>query len=105
MRGARPTQPQRGFAAPPAPSFFAIAALAHALDLAIDVLAAQTVAPHEASVAATAFHTDREAAKAAGTPVPEMPTVDPAHLADLVWIMHNTRSPSEATYPERLSDR
>jgi short-subunit dehydrogenase len=53
----------------------------------------------------SAFHARREAARAAGAPVPDMPTVDPAHLADLLWIMHSTRSEPEATYPERLLGR
>jgi hypothetical protein len=43
-----------------------------------------------------------EKAKAAGEPVWEMPSVDPAQLADLLWIMHRTKGQSEATYPERL---
>jgi hypothetical protein len=34
-----------------------------------------------------------------------MPTVDPTHLADMLWIMHSTKSQPEATYPERLFDR
>lgn len=51
------------------------------------------------------FHARREAARAAGAPVPELPTVDPAHLADLLWVMHHTKGPSETTYPERLFDR
>jgi short-subunit dehydrogenase len=58
-----------------------------------------------AAIEHSAFQAAREAAGAAGTPVPEMPTVDPAHLADLLWIMHNTKSQPEATYPERLFDR
>lgn len=32
-----------------------------------------------------------EQAKAAGEPVWEMPTVDPEHLADLLWTMHSTK--------------
>ncbi len=27
------------------------------------------------------------------------PTVDPGHLADLLWTMHTTKGPAEATYP------
>jgi hypothetical protein len=30
-----------------------------------------------------------------------MPTVDPAHLADLLWTMHRTRDQPEASYPAR----
>ena len=47
------------------------------------------------------FHTELEKAKAAGNPVWEMPTVDPAYLADLLWTMHTTKNPTEAFYPER----
>ena len=54
-----------------------------------------------AAIEHSAFHTEREAAKAAGAPVWEMPTVDPAHLADLLWTMHSTRGQPEATYPAR----
>lgn len=52
-----------------------------------------------AAIAHSAFHTAREAALAAGDPVWEMPTVAPAHLADLLWIMHHTRGQAEAIYP------
>jgi hypothetical protein len=31
-----------------------------------------------------------------------MPTVDPAHLADLLWNMHTTKGQPEAIYPEVL---
>jgi len=54
-----------------------------------------------AAIKHSAFHTEREAAKAAGKPVWEMPTVDPVHLADLLWTMHRTRGQPEATYPAR----
>jgi short-subunit dehydrogenase len=50
----------------------------------------------------SAFHTEMEEAKAAGQPVWEMPVVDPAHLADLLWTMHSTRGQPEVTYPEVL---
>ncbi len=50
----------------------------------------------------SAFHTEMERAKAAGEPVWEMPTVDPAHLADLLWNMHCTKGQPEVTYPESL---
>jgi short-subunit dehydrogenase len=52
----------------------------------------------------SAFHTEMEKAKAAGKPVWEMPTVDPAHLADLLWTMHSTKGQAEVTYPEVLFD-
>ena len=50
----------------------------------------------------SAFHTEMEKAKAAGEPVWEMATVDPAHLANLLWTMHTTKGQAEATYPEVL---
>jgi short-subunit dehydrogenase len=52
-----------------------------------------------AAIEQSPFHAAREAALAAGESVPEMPTVDPHHLADLLWTMHTTRSRAEATYP------
>jgi short-subunit dehydrogenase len=53
----------------------------------------------------SAAHAEMEAAKAAGDPVPGGPTVDPAHLADLLWTMHRTKGQPEASYPEGLFDR
>jgi short-subunit dehydrogenase len=53
----------------------------------------------------SAFHAQRERARAAGASIPEMPAVDPASLADLLWTMHEAKRPGEATYPERLFDR
>jgi short-subunit dehydrogenase len=47
----------------------------------------------------SAFHTQAEEAKAAGTGRHWGPTVDPAHLADLLWDMHSAKSPAETTYP------
>jgi short-subunit dehydrogenase len=58
-----------------------------------------------AAIEHSAFHTEMEKAKAAGDPVWEMPTADPAHLADLLWSMHATKGQAEATYPERLFER
>ena len=37
-----------------------------------------------------------------GGPVPDLPTVDPAHLADRLWTMHNTTGRPETTYPDGL---
>ena len=54
-----------------------------------------------AAIEHSAFHTEQEAAQAAGKPVWEMPTVDPAHLADLLWTMHRTTGQPEAIYPAR----
>jgi len=54
-----------------------------------------------AAIEHSAFHAELEKGKAAGDPVWEMPTVDPAHLADLLWTMHRTRDRPEATYPAR----
>lgn len=50
----------------------------------------------------SAFHTEMERAKAAGDPVWEMPSVDPANLADLLWTMHHTKGRSEAAYQGEL---
>jgi short-subunit dehydrogenase len=50
----------------------------------------------------SAFHTEMERAKAAGEPVWEMSTVDPALLADLLWTMHSAKGQPEATYPAVL---
>jgi short-subunit dehydrogenase len=58
-----------------------------------------------AAIENSAFHTEMEKAKAAGDPVWEMPTVDPAHLASLLWTMHHTKGQPEATYPEGLFGR
>jgi short-subunit dehydrogenase len=33
------------------------------------------------------------------------PTVSPDHLADLLWNMHSTKDPAEATYPEAILNR
>jgi hypothetical protein len=50
------------------------------------------------------FHAELEAARAAGVSVPEMPTADAHHLANLLWAvhstMHSTKSRPEVTYPE-----
>jgi short-subunit dehydrogenase len=58
-----------------------------------------------AAIKRTPFHARREAARAAGTPVPDIPDVDPDHLADLLWTMHSTKSQPEALYPEGLFRR
>jgi hypothetical protein len=47
----------------------------------------------------SASHTQKETAKAAAEAVWEMPVVDPAHLADLLWNMHQTREQAETSYP------
>jgi short-subunit dehydrogenase len=52
-----------------------------------------------AAIRNSAFHAEMEQGKAAGNWVWEMPTVDPEHLADLLWTMHGTRRQREATYP------
>jgi short-subunit dehydrogenase len=51
-----------------------------------------------AAIKNSAFYAEMEQAKAAGHPVWEMPTVDPEHLADLLWTMHATGQ-REAIYP------
>jgi short-subunit dehydrogenase len=57
-----------------------------------------------AAIEHSAFHTDMESAKAAGEPVWEMPSVDPAYLANLLWTMHSMKTQAEAFYPEELFD-
>jgi short-subunit dehydrogenase len=52
-----------------------------------------------AAIKNSAFHAEMEKAKAAGDPVWEMPTVDPEHLADLLWTMHGTKGQREVLYP------
>lgn len=52
-----------------------------------------------AAIRNSAFHAELEKGKAAGDPVWEMPTVDPEHLADLIWTMHDTKGQREAIYP------
>jgi short-subunit dehydrogenase len=51
-----------------------------------------------AAIENTPFHAQMQTAKAAGAPVPDIPTVDPAHLADLLWTMQSTGQ-ADATYP------
>jgi short-subunit dehydrogenase len=58
-----------------------------------------------AAIEHSAFHAEMEKAKAAGDPVWEMPTADPAHLADLLWTMHSTKDQPEAIYREGPFDR
>jgi short-subunit dehydrogenase len=52
-----------------------------------------------AAIENTPFHARMEAAKAAGAHVPDIPSVDPAHLADLLWTMHHTTRRPETIYP------
>ncbi len=47
----------------------------------------------------SAFHTQTEEAKNGGASRYWGPTVNPAHLAGLLWNMHSTRSPAETIYP------
>jgi short-subunit dehydrogenase len=58
-----------------------------------------------AAIKHTPFYERRQAEKAAGTPVPDMPEVDPDELAELLWTMHSTKSQPDATYPAGLADR
>ena len=53
-----------------------------------------------AAIENTPFHARMEAAKAAGDPVPAIPSVRPADLAELLWTMHHRTRPPEVTYPE-----
>ena len=52
----------------------------------------------------SAFYTQTQEAKAAGGGRDWGATVDPAHLADLLWNMHRTMGPPETLYPERRFD-
>jgi short-subunit dehydrogenase len=52
-----------------------------------------------AAIKNSAFHAEMENAKAAGEPGWEMPSVDPEHLADLLWTMHGRKAEREAIYP------
>jgi len=52
-----------------------------------------------AAIKDSAFHTEMERSKAAGEPAWEMPTVDPEHLADLLWTMHSMKGQPESIYP------
>jgi short-subunit dehydrogenase len=52
-----------------------------------------------AAINNSAFHTELEQAKAAGEPVWEMPTIDPEHLAGLLWTMQATKGQPEVIYP------
>jgi short-subunit dehydrogenase len=52
-----------------------------------------------AAIENTPFHARLEAAKAAGHPVPGIPSVDPADLADLLWTMHHETRQPEVIYP------
>jgi short-subunit dehydrogenase len=54
-----------------------------------------------AAIENTPYHAWMEAARAAGDPVPEISSVDPDRLAELLWAMHRARDRAEAVYPER----
>jgi short-subunit dehydrogenase len=58
-----------------------------------------------AAIENTPFHAQMRTAKSAGGAFPDVPTVDPAHLAEMLWTMHSTKSPAEACYPESLFNR
>ena len=57
-----------------------------------------------AAIQHSAFCAEMQPQRPPGRPFPEMPIADPAHLADLLWIMYVTKTP-EATYPQGLFDR
>jgi short-subunit dehydrogenase len=58
-----------------------------------------------AAIKQTPYYARREAARAAGSPVPDMPEVEPDDLADILWDLHSSKSRAEATYPDRLFGR
>jgi len=51
----------------------------------------------------SAFHA--QITTAGGTGRSWGPIVDPGYLADLLWNMHNTKQPPEASYPEAMLNR
>jgi short-subunit dehydrogenase len=53
-----------------------------------------------AAIEQSDFHTAMEKARAAGEPVWEMPSVDPAYLAEMLWTMHQRRNQAEVCYPD-----
>lgn len=53
----------------------------------------------------SAFHAQQQTAKAAGQPVMDMPVVDPAQLADVLWTMQSAKGEHEILYPKNLFDR
>lgn len=55
-----------------------------------------------ATIEHSAFHTQQEAARAQGRPTIDLPIVEPDHLADLLWNMHNQGEPGETIYPPDL---
>jgi short-subunit dehydrogenase len=55
-----------------------------------------------AAIERSPFHARLEAARAAGSSVPDMATVHPDQLADLLWTMQQTKGRPEAGYPEEL---
>jgi short-subunit dehydrogenase len=52
----------------------------------------------------SAFHT-WATAPSGGSARDWGPTVSPDHLADLLWTMHDTKEPAEASYPEAVLNR
>lgn len=55
-----------------------------------------------AAIKNTPFHTQMEAARAAGESVPDVVTADPTDLAELLWTMHSRKDTQEAIYPTDL---
>ena len=55
-----------------------------------------------AAIERSPFYAQLEAARAAGASVPDMATVHPDDLADLLWTMHQAKSRPEAGYPAEL---
>ncbi len=54
-----------------------------------------------AAIVGSAWHAEQEAARARGELAYEVPTVEPALLAETLWTMHTKRSESEAAHPPR----
>lgn len=55
-----------------------------------------------ATIKGSAFHTQQEAARAAGQPIIDLPLVDPEHLADLLFDMQAQGQQHEVVYPSNL---
>jgi short-subunit dehydrogenase len=57
-----------------------------------------------ALIESSAFHAQTEEARAAGVGRDWGLTVNPAHLADVLWDTHGKKSPKKTIYPERSVD-
>jgi short-subunit dehydrogenase len=58
-----------------------------------------------ATIEGSTWHAMVQAGATAGPLTQDRPTVDPAHLADLLWTMHDTKNSQEVLHPEGIFDR